>query len=44
VTKRNTGAGLRWQMAIYDADGKRVYAYFKTEREAKAALKARAAQ
>jgi len=40
VTKRNTGAGLRWQMAIYDADGKRVYAYFKTEREAKAALKA----
>ncbi|HLZ72967.1 MAG TPA: tyrosine-type recombinase/integrase [Dehalococcoidia bacterium] len=39
VTKRNTKAGVRWQMAIYDGDGKRRYSYFKSEREARAALK-----
>lgn len=40
VTKRTTKAGVRWQMAIYDADGERKFRYFKTEREAKAALRA----
>jgi integrase len=37
VTKRHTPAGVRYQMAIYDADGKRHFRYFKTEREANAA-------
>src|SRR5438874_5418823 len=39
VTKRNTRAGVRWQAAIFDTEGKRVYSYFKTEREARAALR-----
>src|SRR5579883_1500004 len=39
ITKRQTKAGVRWQMAIYDRDGKRRFSYFKTEKEARAALK-----
>jgi integrase len=39
VTKRKTPAGICWQIAIYDDDGKRHYRYFKTEPDAKAALK-----
>lgn len=39
VVRRDTRAGVRWDVQLHDENGKRIYRRFKTEREALAALK-----